>query len=330
MPEDDFDELVAARYDESVADMFDPEVVDPNPVPKMHADEVDVDAALVRRLLTAQFPRWADTTIEPVLPRGTDNALYRLGRELVARLPRHERTVATLLSERRCLPTLAPLLPVAIPMPVAEGGPGEGYPFKWSIYRWLRGEPATSDRIDDPIRFAEELAGFVGAMQRVDRDGPSPGAHNFLRGVPLAQRDEGTRAAIAALEGKIDDEAVTAAWEKALSAPDWNRPAVWIHGDLDARNLLVEDGRLSGVIDFGCVGVGDPACDVAVAWKMLTPRARDVFRTSLGVDDATWERSRGWVLSQALMALSYYTLETNAVLVREAERWLSEVLSDPE
>jgi aminoglycoside phosphotransferase (APT) family kinase protein len=295
----------------------------------MHADEVDTDVALVRRLLAEQFPQWADLPIEPVRPFGTDNANYRLGEEMLVRLPRRERTGRTLEKERRWLPRLGPLLPLAVPLPLAEGMPAKGYPFVWSVYTWLKGENATNERITELDRLATDLARFIAALQRIDpADGPSPGEHNFFRGEPLARRDTETRAAIASLDGEVDVDAVTAVWEEALRAPEWQRPPVWIHGDLDSRNLLVEDGRLSAVIDFGSLGVGDPACDVMVAWKVLSADTRDIFRTALSIDEATWARSRGWALSQALMALSYYTLETNAVLVREAERWLVEVLAD--
>jgi aminoglycoside phosphotransferase (APT) family kinase protein len=298
------------------------------PAEKMHADEVDTDAALVGRLLAEQFPHWADLPIEPVRPFGTDNALYRLGDDMVVRLPRRERTSGTLEKERLWLPRLAPLLPLAVPVPLAEGLPAEGYPFPWSVYGWLTGENATIERITDRSQLATDLAQFVAALQRIDpTGGPAPGEHNFFRGVPLGMRDEGTRAAIASLSGRIDAGAVTVAWDEALQAPEWERPPVWIHGDLDARNLLVEEGRLSGVIDWGGLGVGDPACDVMIAWKVLSADTRDIFRTALSVDEATWARSRGWALSQALIALSYYTLETNPVLVREAHRWLAEVLA---
>jgi aminoglycoside phosphotransferase (APT) family kinase protein len=298
------------------------------PAEKMHADEVDTDAALVGRLLAEQFPHWADLPIEPVRPFGTDNALYRLGDDMVVRLPRRERTSGTLEKERLWLPRLAPLLPLAVPVPLAEGLPAEGYPLPWSVYGWLTGENATIERITDRSQLATDLAQFVAALQRIDpTGGPAPGEHNFFRGVPLGMRDEGTRAAIASLSGRIDAGAVTVAWDEALQAPEWERPPVWIHGDLDARNLLVEEGRLSGVIDWGGLGVGDPACDVMIAWKVLSADTRDIFRTALSVDEATWARSRGWALSQALIALSYYTLETNPVLVREAHRWLAEVLA---
>lgn len=258
-----------------------------------------------------------------------DNAIYRLGNDMAVRLPRIHWATGQVEKEHRWLPRLATLLPLAIPIPLAKGKPAEGYPWDWSVCRWLEGENATLERIADLGQAATDLAQFVAALQRVDlTDGPPPGEHNSFRGVPLATRDESTRAAITSLAGTIDLGAVTAAWETALRAPEWERAPVWIHGDLDSRNLLVEQGRLSAVIDFGCLGVGDPACDVMVAWKILSADTRDIFRAELSVDEATWARGRGWALSQALMALSYYTLETNPVLVREAHQWMAEVLAD--
>jgi aminoglycoside phosphotransferase (APT) family kinase protein len=289
---------------------------------------MSTDASLVRRLVATQFPAWADLPIEPVLLGGTDNALYRLGGDLVVRLPRRERDVGTLEIERQWLPRLAPMLPLAVPAPLAEGIPGEGYPWTWSIYAWLEGETAHAHPIADSVTLANDLAQFVATLHAIDpTGGPPPSRHNAFRGVPLAMRDESTRVSIAALGSTIDAAVATAAWEASLRAPDWQRAPVWIHGDLDARNVLARAGRLTAVIDWGCLGVGDPACDLAVAWKLLPPDGRDAFRAALRADDATWERGRGWVLSQALNALSYYTLETNAVLVQEAERWLAQVLA---
>jgi len=248
---------------------------------------------------------------------------------MAVRLPRRHDNTEQLDKERRWLPRLAPLLPLAVPVPLAVGEPADGYPFMWSVCTWLEGETATAERISDPGRAATDLARFIAALQRIDpAGGPPPRQHNSFRGVPLASRDESTRAAISALAGSIDVDAVTAAWDTALSAPEWRHAPVWIHGDLDSRNLLVAEGRLSAVIDFGCLGVGDPAYDVMVAWKMFGGQTRDAFKAELAVDEATWARGRGLALSQALIALAYYTLETNPVLVREAQRWMPEVLAD--
>jgi len=295
----------------------------------VHADEVHIDADLVGRLLAAQFPEWAGRPIEPVHPRGTDNAIYRAGSDLAVRLPCRRRTTETLEKERLWLPRVAPHLPLAVPAPLAVGVPGEGYPFTWSVYGWLEGENATVEPISDLRRAAADLAEFIASLQRIDpAGGPPPGEHNFRRGEPLANRDAATRTAIASLDGAVNGAAATAAWDDALHATPWQRPAVWIHGDLDARNLLVQNGRLSAAIDFGCLGVGDPACDVMVAWKLFDAGSRDTFRAEISADDATWARGRGWALSQAVSALSYYTPETNALLVGEAQRWLAEVLSE--
>ncbi|MDQ1710877.1 MAG: hypothetical protein QOE45_327 [Frankiaceae bacterium] len=295
----------------------------------MHADEVDTDPALVRRLLATQFPRWAGLPIEPVPSAGTDNALYRLGDDLAVRLPRYPSAARQVAKEHRWLPYLAPHLPFAVPVPLAKGEPAEGFPWHWSVCPWLDGENATLDRVDDPRRLAADLAAFVSALRRVDpAGGPAPGPHNFGRGVPLAVRDDVTRSAIADLGRLVDTEAVTAAWDAGMRAPAWDGPPVWIHGDLSAGNLLAVDGRLGAVIDFGGLGVGDPACDLIVAWSLLPADARDVFREALQVDDAMWARGRGWALSVALIAMPYY-LETNPEMVRTARHTITEVLGDP-
>lgn len=295
----------------------------------MQPDDVETDASLVERLLAEQFPAWADLPIQLVVHSGTDNATYRIGVDLAARFPRRKNNVERLQKELVWLPRLAPHLPLAIPFPRAAGEPGAGYPFPWSIFDWLPGETATPDRLDDPRRTSHDLARFITALEQIDSaDGPRPGAPNAFRGAPLATRDAGTRASIEALRETIDADAATAAWDAALRVPEWRGDPVWVHGDLDARNLIAVEGVLSAVIDFGCLGVGDPACDVMVAWKMLDAETRDVFRLELPVDDATWARGRGWALSQAVHALAYYTEETNPVLVGEARRWLNEVLAD--
>lgn len=296
---------------------------------KMHADEVDTDVSLVGRLLAARFPQWADLPVEPVHSAGTDNAIYRLGDHMAVRLPRIQGATKQVDKEQHWLPRLAPLLPLAIPVPLGKGMPAEGYPWHWSVYQWLEGENATIEGIADPRHAATELGQFVAALQRIDpAGGPLPGAHNSYRGEPLAARDAPTRAAIAALHGALDVDAATSAWEGALQEPAWRGPAVWLHGDLHSENLLARRGRLSTVIDFGCLGVGDPACDVMAAWMYLSAETRDVFRAALSVDDATWARGRGWALSVGLIALPYYR-STNPVLAAIARRAIDEALADP-
>jgi aminoglycoside phosphotransferase (APT) family kinase protein len=293
----------------------------------MHPDEVETDVALVRRLVTDQFPEWSGLPIEPVGERGTDNILYRLGDDLVARLPGRRRPEFALRKECEWLPKLAPLLPLGVPLPLAVGRPMEDYPYEWAVFLWLHGEPVTSERLTDLHRTAEDLAGFLAALQQIDTSGaPGPGEHNVYRGCPLALRDESTRTAIDRLAGEIDAAGVTEIWDEGLAAPEWDRPPLWIHGDLDSRNLLARNGRLSAVLDFGCLGVGDPACEAMAAWKLLDDEGRAIFRSTLSIDDGTWTRARGWAASQAVGALAYYTLETNPVLVLEARRWLAELL----
>lgn len=298
------------------------------PVPKMHADEVDTDVSLVGRLLAAQFPQWAHLAIEPVPSAGTDNAIYRLGDDMAVRLPRIGWAIEQVEKEHQWLPRLAPHLPLAIPAPLAMGMPGEGYPWHWSVYRWLEGENATIERIANEGQAARDLARFIVALRQIDSsDWPPPNPPESPRGGPLALRDAPTRAAIAALDGTLDVSAVTEVWEASLQAPPWQGPPVWVHGDLSPLNLLVEQGRISAVIDFGCLGVGDPACDLLVAWNFLSAETREDFRASLAVDDATWMRGRGWALSVGLIALPYYQ-DTNPVLAGLARIAINEVLTD--
>lgn len=294
-------------------------------------NNLEMDAALVSRLLTVQFPRWASLSITPVESAGTDNALFRLGADMCVRLPRNERVAAQVAKEQRWLPQLAPHLPLAIPMPLVMGEPADEFPWHWSVYGWLEGETATIEGIDDQHELAASLAAFVGALRGVDAtNGPASGAHNFFRGIPLAMRDKVTRESIAALNGVLAPEAlfgVTEAWQNALDTPRWRQPSVWVHGDIHGGNLLMERGRLSAVIDFGGLGVGDPACDLIVAWNFLSGESRGAFRAAVAVDDATWARGRGWALSISLVALPYY-LHTNPAIVANSHWTIGEVLAD--
>ncbi|HVF05302.1 MAG TPA: aminoglycoside phosphotransferase family protein [Frankiaceae bacterium] len=299
------------------------------PAAKMHENEVEVTDALVRRLLGAQFPPWADRPLRRVESSGTDHALYRLGPDLAVRLPRIHSAIGQVAKEYEWLPRLAPFLPLAIPVPAARGEPGEGYPFAWAVYGWLGGENAAVAPVADPRDAAVRLGRFVAALQALDLPGgPAPGRHNFFRGVPLADRDESVRERIEDLRDDYDTGALTAAWEESLAAPVWDRPGVWLHGDLHATNLLVTEGTLTAAIDWGGMGVGDPACDLMPAWSFLPPEARAAFRAELRyADDATWLRSRGWALSMGIMALPYYR-HTNPGLVSLSRVCIGAALAD--
>jgi aminoglycoside phosphotransferase (APT) family kinase protein len=263
-----------------------------------------IDTALVKRLVAAQFPHWADLPVRSVEFGGWDNRTFHLGDEMTVRLPSAEGYVPQVDKEHRWLPMLAPHLPLPIPAPLAKGVPAEGFPFSWSVYRWIEGDNSGIGRIDDLTEFATALAGFLSALQQIDpTDGPPPGLHSAFRGGPLETYDAETRRAIDVLHDQVPNEAATAVWETALRAT-WQGPPVWFHGDVAVGNLLVRDGRLAAVIDFGCSGVGDPACDVTIAWTLLWGASRAAFRTALAVDPATWARGRGWTLWKALITLA--------------------------
>lgn len=297
------------------------------PAGETHADEVRIDVSLVRRLVTTQFPQWAGLPIKPVEFGGWDNRTFHLGEHMTVRLPSAERYILQVEKEHRWLPRLAPLLPLPIPVPLAMGMPAEGYPWRWSVYRWLEGEIATVARIAGLREFATTLAQFLLALERIDAaDGPPPGPHNFFRGGPLTVYDTETRQAIAALDGLIDTDAATTVWEAAL-ATTWRGPPVWVHGDVSSGNLLVEGGRLSAVIDFGSSGVGDPACDLYIAWTFLERDSREAFRAALPLDRATWARGRGWTLWKGLITLAA-NIHTNPVEAGKAQRVIDEVLAD--
>jgi len=291
----------------------------------MHIDEVETDAVLVGELIAEQFPQWAGRPISRVPSAGTDNALYRLGDDLIVRLPRIHWAAGQVEKEHYWLPRLRPYLPLALPEPLAIGEPGAGYPYYWSVYRWLTGENLTLEQLADPVQTAADLAQFILALQKIDTTGGPLAAENDLRGVPLRTRDEATRKGIGQLAGIIDVEAATAVWESALEAAEWEREPVWFHGDMLPGNLLFENGRLQAIIDFGGLGVGDPAPDLMIAWNLFAREGRQAFREALGVDDATWARGRGHALSQAVIFIPYY-LETNPVGVGYARRAVEEVL----
>ena len=268
----------------------------------MHRDEID--AGLAARLVAAQFPQWADLPVTPVPLAGWDNRTFRLGEDLSVRLPSGAAYAAQVAKEQRWLPRLAGAVPLPVPSPVGSGVPGEGFPWPWSVYRWLPGEAAETAPVDEPEALARSLGEFLVALAAADAaDGPAAGAHNFHRGGDLRVYDAETREVLRALEGRVDTVRARAVWEAALSSR-WERPPVWVHGDVSAANLLVEDGRLSAVIDFGSSGVGDPACDTVIAWTYLEGPARVAFRAARGLDEDTWARGRGWALWKSLITIA--------------------------
>jgi aminoglycoside phosphotransferase (APT) family kinase protein len=291
----------------------------------MHPDEVPTDVDLLRRLLESQFPDWAELAIEPVESYGTDHDIYRLGNDLAARLPRIGWATGQAAKERRWLPKLAPRLPLAVPVQVAAGQPVEGYPFSWSVYEWLPGENANG-AIVDLDQASVDLAAFVRALHGIETRGAHP-RPEAARGAPLIELDNYVQESLGKLGDRIDHDAALRCWEDSLNAPIWDGDEVWVHGDLLPGNLLVVGGRLSAVIDFGGLNVGDPACDLQAAWNVFEGESRARFLAELNVDEASRLRGRGWTLFQAVMALPYYW-ETNPGMVRQASHALTQVLAD--
>lgn len=289
---------------------------------KMHDGETDIDAGLVGRLVAAQCPGLAGLPVRAVRSTGTVNAIFRLGDDLYARLPRLARYAQALDRECRWLPELAPRLSLRIPEPVARGHPADGYPFSWAVYRWIDGQPYADELVGDERQAARDLARFVAELRRIDPAGaPRTGRR------PLRELGERTRTAIEAAGDVIDRDAALAAWEHALTTPAWDGTPTWIHTDLLRPNLLVAGGRLGAVIDFGGVGAGDPAADVIAAWSVFGAAGRAEFRRVLEIDDGTWDRARGYALHQAALIIPYYA-ETNPEFAALARRTVREVLAD--
>jgi aminoglycoside phosphotransferase (APT) family kinase protein len=293
---------------------------------KLHDDEVDIDADLVRRLVTEQFPQLSDLPLIEVKSTGTVNAIYRLGDELCVRLPRVQRWASGLKQECKWLPLLAPSLTLQVPEPVALALPTSYYPFSWAIFRWIDGQTYAPDRVDDERQAAVDLAQFVAELRSNDLP-PTDDETAHGGRPPLAAQDADVRNWIVRSGDLIDGAAVTAAWEDALKSPAWDGTCAWIHSDLVPPNLLVKDGRLCAVIDFGATGLGDPANDLNPAWSVFGQTGRRVFRNLVGADDDTWRRGRGIAISQAVGLVPYYVV-TNPALSALGRRMLREILAD--
>lgn len=295
----------------------------------------DITVDVVSCLIADQFPEWAHLPVRPVTLDGWDNKTFRLGEEMSVRLPSHKAYAPQIDKEHRWLPELAARLPVPIPTPIAKGRPGCGFPRPWSVYGWIRGEPAAVVGVIDLERLAADLAAFIVALQGLPPDdGPPAGPHSSNRGGPVSAWDEQTRSIIEVLSEEIDVDGVTAVWDAAMAAT-WSGPDVWVHGDVTGSNLLLAGDRLVGVIDFGCSAVGDPACDLTPAWTMFGGSSRQLFVETIGVDDATLARARGWALWKALIAIpGRPTDDPGRTGMRYGWRWdahgvIDQVVSDP-
>jgi aminoglycoside phosphotransferase (APT) family kinase protein len=288
---------------------------------RMHADEFEIPVALVRRLVEEQFPQWSNLPVRRVASSGTDNAIFRLGPDMLVRLPRIERVAPNIAHEWRWLPVLAPNLPVPVSTVLGRGKPGEGFAWDWTILSWLPGENPKAGALSNAPRLAADLAGLIQAFRRIDTTGAP------RKTATLAMRDAQVRLDIDALKGRIEIDGALAVWKHALDLPPWGGAPVWLHGDIASGNLLLRDGRLAGLIDFSGCGVGDPCEDMQVAWNLLPADARSAFRKRLATDDATWLRARARALAQALVQLPYYW-DTNPVLAANARHVIAEVTMD--
>lgn len=292
---------------------------------KLHTDQVDIGDDLVRRLIEQQFPQWADLPIERFPSGGTVNAIYRLGNEMYARLPFTQAWAWSLDNETKRLPWLRAHVPFEIPEILARGVAAEGYPFSWSIYRWIEGEMWSLDGLSDEREAVDDFAAVVEALRRLD---PGERIPRGMGALSLRDLDAWIRDSISKAQDLIDARAVTAVWDASVELAPFSGPFSWVHADLSADNLLMKDGRLSAVLDWGSVHVGDPTHDIAPVWEMFSREQRLLFREALTIDDATWMRARGWAL-RAVGAIDYYR-DSQPERSRGGVRTIEALLEDAE
>jgi aminoglycoside phosphotransferase (APT) family kinase protein len=298
-------------------------------VPKLHAAELDISAGLAARLIAQQFPSWARLPVSPVAASGTECVLFRLGTDLVVRLPRLPGPGLGAILEQGFLARLAPHLPVRVPELIAQGEPTAEYPARWGVLRWLDGATPVEGQLSQPGRLADDLAGFLRALWSVDLpEAGLVGAPAAYRGGPPAAEHDFTLNAIAKARALIDADAALAIWEEARRLPAWPGPPTWIHADLMPGNVLTSaSGGLAAVLDWFASGLGDPSLDLIVAWMLLPASVRPAFRAAIAPDEATWLRGRARALSWAVGHLDYYA-DTNPAMVSNARYTISEVLAD--
>jgi aminoglycoside phosphotransferase (APT) family kinase protein len=294
----------------------------------MNNHSLIINTSLVQHLISSQFPQWKHLPIQPVALSGWDNRTFHLGDQMLVRLPSAAPYAGQAEKEYTWLPKLAPFLPLPIPSPIAIGNPTQNYPWKWSIYHWLKGESAATAHIDNLTNFAKDLAQWIAALHRINpTGGPPPGPHSFHRGGSLSNYNSETRQALSLLKHKIDVPTATKLWESALST-SWSNPPLWVHGDISAGNLLVQNGQLSAVIDFGQLTIGDPACDLPISWTMFKNQSRQIFLSTLSLDPNTILRARAWTLWKSLITAANLTNATNDVEATKPLHIINEVLTD--
>lgn len=284
---------------------------------------------LVTELVAQQFPKWGHLQIKPVELSGIDNRTFRLGEKMLIRLPSAEDYALQVLKEQKWLEVLAPHLSFSIPKPLAMGQPSKHYPWNWSIYKWIEGESINAFSIDDLNLqiVASQLAQFLNELHKIDvKGGPSPGLHNFWRGDHVSVYDTEVRSAVKELQGFIDARTIISSWEKAISSK-WNKNPVWIHGDFASGNILIKDGCVAAVIDFGCMGIGDPACDLVIAWTLLNNESRRIFKLHLCLDPDTWARASGWALWKALITIARLEDRTDPEVMKQL-KIVNEILNE--
>lgn len=286
-----------------------------------------LDAELAKKLIVTQFPEYADLNITDVEQQGHDNRTYRIGNDMLIRMPTAESYALKVPKEQELLPKLAKHLSVAIPEPIKMGKPSDDYPYPFSIYKWLDGQSANHITLDVQTseNIAFQLAKFLKELQAItDVEGPGPGQHNWWRGAHVSVYDNDSREQMTHLAGAIDSSSAMNLWERAC-ATKWNKSPVWIHGDFVASNILIKDNKLSGVIDFGGTAMGDPACDLVIAWTYLSGTARNIFIYEMSLDDNTWLRARAWALWKATFELCNIT-DKNSTESSIQKRIINEVI----
>lgn len=286
-----------------------------------------IEISLVQDLIAHQFPQWKELSIHPVKTSGFDNCTFHLGDKMLIRLPSKAEYAFQVEKEQYWLPRLKSLLSIQIPTPVAMGKPAKNYPWKWSIYEWIRGESVASSDRTDYCELATDLAEFLVSFQSIDSTGgPLPSQHNFYRGGSLKVYDDEVKKAVTLIGSQMDLKTVREIWEVA-PATSWQGKSVWVHGDVSPGNLLIDNGRLCAVIDFGQLAIGDPACDLAIAYTLFSGKSREVFRKIIKVDEDTWARGRAWALWKALITVAGLTNPNNSES-KKSKQIIDDVISD--